>query len=129
MFFYKMSCLFNSIQRALNVTNTREKICDYMLNNSNECINGDTVKYWIQLTCSNGETIDTYIKKMKSSSTWGGGLELAIASKMFDTKIHIKYTRTNKIISIFDCGANEAGSREIYLSYTGGHYEPILNAA
>ena len=85
-----MSCLFNSLDNALSISNSRKIICDYIENNLDEKINGETIKNWIQYASQDMNTnVNQYINNMKYSSTWGGGPELMIASKLFDVVINI----------------------------------------
>ncbi len=115
-----MSCLFIALQKLLNNKDMRKIICEYMEKNQNEKLGDDTIKNWIIGMCIIEKTKEKeYIEKMKKSSTWGGALEIAVASKIFDSIINV--IKSGKIISTFNCGQ---GKKELNLIYTGSHYEP-----
>ena len=79
-----MSCLFNSLDNALSISNSRKIICDYIENNLDQEINGEKIKKWIEYASNDMNTnIDDYIRKMKYSSTWGGGPWLIKTSLVF----------------------------------------------
>jgi len=114
-----MSCLFNSLDNALSISNSRKIICDYIENNLDEKINGETIKNWIQYASNDMNTnINDYINKMKYSSTWGGGPELMIASKLFNAIINISFN--GKTIEFNN--TNSDNSKNIFINYNGSHY-------
>ena len=116
-----MSCLFNSFDQALGISNSREQICDYIENNLNEEINGETIRNWIIYSANDMNLdINSYMNKMRHSSTWGGGPELMIASKMYNVIIVV--VKDNKEIEFNSLGLNHNKDRIIYLNYNGSHY-------
>ncbi len=127
-----MSCLFNAIQRLLarelytaNIKDLRLFICDYMENNLDEILKNDKLKDWLEvisLDKYNEINIKRYIKEMRSSSTWGGAPEIAIVSKIFKVEITVNYIGSN--IATFNNSTDKC-FKKLYLSWTGGHYEPI----
>ena len=117
-----MSCLFNSLGRLLNISDTRNEICDFMENNLEQVISGETIRTWLSFE-SDDANVEKYIAGMRDRCKWGGGIELMIASYIYNTIIIIK--QNGKIISTFDCSANET-NRYLYLKYTGSHYTPIV---
>ena len=116
-----MSCLFNSLDLALKITNSRVQICNYIENNLNKQINGETIKNWIIYSANDMNLdINSYMKQMRNSSTWGGGPELMIASKMYNVIIVV--VRDGKEIEFNSLGKKCDRSRIIYLNYNGSHY-------
>jgi len=111
-----MSCLFNSIGKLLKRKNVRNEICDYIDNHLDEKISGETIKNWIKYAgLEMNLNARQYMTKMRKSSSWGGGPELMIASKLYNVKIMI-----GKIV--FNCSNNP--KRILYLNYNGTHYTP-----
>ena len=114
-----MSCLFNSLENTLGITNCRNKICDYIENNLTEIINGLSIKNWIKYSAKDiGINLNEYLQSMRSSNTWGGGPELMIASKMYNIIIIV----LNGSKKIEFNSTNNKNSKKIYLNYNGTHY-------
>ena len=114
-----MSCLFNSLDNALSINNSRKIICHYIENNLDEKINGETINNWIQYASNDmNSNVKDYIDKMKYSSTWGGGPELMIASKLFNVIINISFN--GKTIEFNNTNSNN--SEKIFINYNGSHY-------
>ena len=123
-----MSCLFNSIQFLLkeydnNISNLRKIVFEYMEENLDELVGGETIKTWIEL-CNidenNGMNVQEYINRIKKTDQWGGAPELAVISKIYN--IQIQVVLHSKIISNFKSTSHP--SHNITLKYTGGHYDP-----
>jgi hypothetical protein len=129
-----MSCLFNSLSRftpGTNATELRQKICDFLLLDN-------LGKYNIPNTCSiehdeirpsdvaklEGMTLEQYVSKMRSSSTWGGALEIAAFMRLYNKNVEVVNIRdsSNKPIEFVVLG----NTTKVRISWNGGHYEPIL---
>jgi hypothetical protein len=118
---YIMSCLFQSIAYLLgqgyNAKRVRHDICQAMLIHDSEIVIADTsLSEWLKMIGNPKE----YIQRMRLSSTWGGGPELAIASYIYRKKIVVFFK--NRPISVFCCHPKPNGSFK--LNYTGSHYTP-----
>ena len=126
-----MSCLFDSLALCLknnmSSLHIRHLICNTMMNEytstGNINISNTSLKDWILM--ENDFNIikgKRYIQNMYLQSTWGGGLELSVASYLFKVKIYI--VKNTKIISIFDI-TNLTNPTKIFIQYNGFHYTPI----
>ena len=125
-----MSCLFNSLEsllkdelKNLGISNLRQIITIYMGNNLHEKVGDEKLEEWIKYSNIDekiGKSVKDYVEKISNPSQWGGALEIAITSKIFNLKINVEMN--NKIISVFECG--ETNNKEITLVYTGNHYVP-----
>ena len=110
-----MSCLFNSLEKLLGKENIRIEICKYIEDNLDKKIADEKIKLWIEYSASDMKiSLDEYIKRMKLSSTMGGGPELMIASKIYNIKIIVK--KDSKNIE-FNCADNP--TKILYLDYSG----------
>ena len=121
-----MSCLFDSLSYLLkddlrehNITDLREAVCNFMEDSSNKKIKGVKIKDWVSY--SSDLPTKEYINHMRDNGEWGGGTEIAVASKMFNVIINVLY-RGEQIAKFDSCNRNP--SKEITLNYTGNHYEP-----
>jgi hypothetical protein len=117
-----MSCLFNSMSRlfpdAPNPQEIRNKICDYLATSPtlmdismSEIINAD----------GSFPDLTSYIQRMRSPCTWGGAIEIAAASELWNCSFQVKVEKTGNWIEFL-----KKNSSHIYkLSWSGGHYEPL----
>lgn len=84
---------------------------------------GVTISEWIKMVSGDmNMTAGSYIAAMGRTSTWGGALELAILSKLFNVKIVV--TRGNREVGGFDCTSGNPAA-EFVLNWTGSHYTPV----
>ena len=114
-----MSCLFQSIAHLLgcNAKKVRSDICQAMSLHGSDIVIADTpLSEWLKMIGNPRE----YIQKMRLSSTWGGGPELAVASYIYRKKITVFFK--NRPISVFCCHSQPTG--DLKLNYTGSHYTP-----
>jgi hypothetical protein len=73
--------------------------------------------------------IDTeYIKMMRDSSTWGGGVEIQAVCNLYKVRIIVESLRTmdskNKPIVFIPVSGSGFYLKSCYLTWTGSHYEP-----
>ena len=130
-----MSCLFDSISKLLqddlkdSGLDLRNLVCDYIKNNMDEKIAGETIKNWLKMIGSDEFDIQSknpeqmaneYIRIIENGAQWGGGPELSILSKVLDLVIRIQHQ--DEIIATFNCSDNPIF--EIVLDWNGSHYEP-----
>ena len=124
-----MSCLFDSLEYFLKIPSKeiRTKICDY-LTQDNDLMEGFNTTDLLEI-----ESID-YIKKMRKSSTWGGGIEIKSACNIWNLRIFLinvrksdKVDKTNPYIEFLPNKNNKTHAKTIYLTWNGFHYEPIKN--
>lgn len=115
-----MSCLFNSLSYFIPETsyNIRQKICDYLEENK-PIIDGLETSFILNLENAN------YISDMRNTSTWGGAIEIQVASSIWNLRIIVKNYRNRgeKDIEFIPLSQNYEKTIDVY--WTGGHYEPI----
>lgn len=116
-----MSCLFNSLNAFINEgpQEIRQKICDYLQENK-PIMEGLDTGLILALENSN------YISNMRSSSTWGGAIEIQVACNLWQLRINVKNYRDQGMKDIEFLPLNGQYGRTINVYWTGGHYEPIL---
>ena len=115
-----MSCLFDSISYFLKINSyqTRQKVCDYLESN-NQIIEGLDTKLVLDIEDPN------YISKMRSTTTWGGGLEIKAACNLWNIKIIVYIDRKHdKKIEFIPSNGNYLGAIEI--EWQGNHYVPVI---
>ena len=118
-----MSCLFNSLSHFIqeNSFMIRQKICDYLESN-HAIMDGLETKFILELDSKN------YINQMRSTSTWGGAIEIQAACNIYSARIIVHNYReswkSDKKIEFLPLHKNYEKTFEIY--WTGGHYEPII---
>lgn len=116
-----MSCLFNSLGRILSMDTDkcRQSICNY-LESGQPIIDGMKTEDILRLDRSN------YISKMRQSSTWGGAIEIQAACNIWSKRIIVMNHRSgSNEPNIEFLPVNGKVDNTIYLSWTGGHYEPV----
>ena len=117
-----MSCLFNSLSHFINLDSysIRQTICNYLENNR-PIIDGIETELILSLDSSK----DSYISNMRSTSTWGGAIEIQAACNIWNLRIIIINIRNNGNIPIEFIPINNNYNYTIKLSWNGFHYEPI----
>ena len=128
-----MSCLFDSLTvllqdelRNYNINCIRSYVTDYMKTNLKSNLCNEDLEEWIKMISEDkygNIDINKYISEMDKHSTWGGGPEIAVISKMFNVIIAVH--RNNAIVSEFNCCKSEAPKKKLHLHWTGGHYTPM----
>ena len=115
-----MSCLFNSLSHFIKLDSfgIRQMICDYLQENK-PIIDGMETRDILLFEGNN------YIAQMRSSSTWGGAIEIQCACNIWNAKINVfNYRDKNRKVIEFvpQCGVFMS---VINLYWTGSHFEPI----
>lgn len=130
-----MSCLFNSLDKCLkrlpsevlfkddDSSKIRHRICDYLETNpvlfddikTEEIIQWDIPTY----------ILSTYVNRMRSTSTWGGAIEIRAFVKLYEVDVEVINIRdfTSKSNIEF---VNEYNKYKVKITWNGYHYEPIL---
>lgn len=74
-------------------------------------------------------SVDSYARRMSSSGSWGGGIEMAVFQKLKGVNLHV-YERSGggfKRISAFDCETSPESKKVVRVLYCGGvHYEALV---
>lgn len=121
-----MSCLFESLGRLTGYEPSRMRagLCNYL--SSDPVLYSDgTRASQVVVWESGARNLDDYVRRMRSSSTWGGAIEIkafvdwsAIPVVVYDTRRKpwqaIRFTH------------NQPASRHcLRLAWNGAHYEPL----
>jgi hypothetical protein len=118
-----MSCLFNSMSHFLPISSaqTRADICGYLAANR-PLIEGIDTRQILEIDGGSD-----YVAKMRSPSTWGGGIEIQAACNLWGMRIVVRNLcgRGQALPSIEFLPAVTVPTRTIELEWTGGHYEPV----
>ena len=90
-----MSCLFNSLSYFINENSNdiRQKICDYLQKNLS-IIDGIETSQVLEL---DNNSASNYITNMRSSSTWGGAIEIQVACNIWKISINVKNFRDEMV--------------------------------
>jgi hypothetical protein len=118
-----MSCLFNSLSYFINESSCqiRQTICDYLKDNK-PIIDGLETHNVLQFESKDA---NTYITNMRSTSTWGGAIEIQSACNIWNLRINVKNYRDQQNRTIEFVPLNQNIEKTINIYWTGGHYEPI----
>jgi len=128
-----MSCLFDSMYSLLSQHGIyfesshvlRTKITDFMRDNPQYSLESGTVGEWVKLTAEDMNTDSvSYIRGMTSSSTWGGAMEMAVMSKIFNIQIDVIGRGVEKPLAQFNCTGDRAEAK-FTIHWTGSHYTPV----
>lgn len=128
-----MSCLFDSMYslftkhgiyfRSSHIL--RLKISSFMKDNPNYSLETGTVKDWVDMVAKDMNTSsESYIRGMSLASTWGGAMEMAVMSKIFNIRIVVVGHNSNSALAEFDCTSGKAEAI-FTLHWTGTHYTPV----
>ncbi len=120
-----MSCLFNSFGRIVgeNPQAIRGRICDWLI--ADPALLDDLSASAVVLFES-GMELPGYVARMRSPATWGGAIEIRAFVRIWRRPVRVWAIRGRRWIEFqLDAGVEAAGA-ECKLSWTGGHYEPIL---
>jgi len=130
-----MSCLFDSLSRFVGDDSftLRQKICDYLA--TNPMLFGDvtaaSAMEW------DGVPANDYIQRMRSTSTWGGAIEIKAFCNLYNMNVIVENIRDNRrndnnTIDFTpepedgNGNDNSCGRRGARITWSGGHYEPVL---
>lgn len=117
----KMSCLFQSLGHLTGVdpTKLRHAICDFILQNTELMEGVDTAKV---VEWESQQSLDDYVRRMRSTSTWGGATEIAAFVNMYNIPVTVVDLRSQKNI---DFKPNRRTRKKaLVITWNGSHYEP-----
>ena len=121
-----MSCLFHSLSRFVGEDSStlRKKICDYLA--TNPTLFGDvTASSTMEWDGVRGD----YVQDMRSTSTWGGAIEIKAFCNLYGMKVVVENIRDRNGDTIeFVPESGAENSKEIRITWSGGHYEPLVPA-
>ena len=141
-----MSCLFNSLHHFIpneSSHSIRQKICDYLQNNS-PIMDGLETADILQLDSGPGGAVK-YIESMRNVSTWGGAIEIQAACNLWSFRIivrnnrgrdksNIEFLPISELLQLppattefnhLPTDRSRKWTKTIELEWTGGHYEPV----
>ena len=128
-----MSCLFDSMYSLLRQHGIyfkdsnilRQKIVKFMRDNPTYSLGSETIENWIKMVSEDMNTnSENYMQNMSHTSTWGGGMEMAVMSKIFNIKIIVIGRGSQNVLAEFDCTSGNAEAK-FTLHWTGSHYTPV----
>ena len=107
-----MSCLFHSIGFHCNLSadEVRRRVVNAMQEKEQS--------FCEIVATAEGMPFAEYTKRMRLSSSWGGGIELEVAAELWGLTIEVVGPGSTRI----NVGS---GSRRVGLHYTGSHYSPL----
>jgi len=103
----------------------RTKITDFMRENPKYSLESGTVEEWVKLTAEDMNTNSTsYIRGMTCASTWGGAMEMAVMSKIFNIQIDVIGRGAEKPLAQFNCTGDRAEAI-FTIHWSGSHYTQV----
>lgn len=126
-----MSCLFNSLSKFVSDDSgiIRKKVCDYLETNP---ILFDDAKAEDVINWESNMTLNNYVSRMRSTSTWGGAIEIRCFCNIYHLSVEVVNIRggKNEKSIFFPKNYNEEVDKEtqeniVKISWNGGHYEPL----
>jgi len=119
-----MSCLFNSIGQLVgeDPTRLRHDICDYLGSHPGlwEGQSIETIVGW-----TSDMKLADYVAAMRSTSTWGGALEIRCFTEMTGYRVVVHNLMDGKTIEFVPSGRSMGHRRTLHISWTGNHYEGL----
>lgn len=121
-----MSCLFISIGKLLSLPHEtiRQDICDFMERNMELGRDGVPWRQWIQWE-SPSMTAEVYISNMRSTSQWGGAMEISVATQVYKVDVTVVAASDHRVLAEFVSREGEPSSWLLIVSWTGSHYTPV----
>ena len=123
-----MSCLFIGIAKFVggSAEDVRRAVCDFMDDNLHTEHQGIPIHKWIEWQAEAGSGgVQAYIERMRCASTWGGAMELAIATKIYQVDITV-VNGSGSVVAEFKWKEHCSARRRILLVWTGAHFEPLV---
>lgn len=119
-----MSCLFDSLSKFVPLHsshNLRIIICDYLIQNPTliDDLKAEEIIYY-----DSTQSLEKYVEKMRSNSTWGGSIEIKCFCNIFNINVTVINIRDNNEKIEF-VSSNEDCKNCVKISWSGGHFEPI----
>ena len=131
------SCLFHSLShgmrdaklgsRHVDAEGIRGTVAAFIEQHPDADLGGTPLSSWIEW--ESGMKVSAYCARMRTVGEWGGALEIAIASRIWEMSIHV-YERAGgsfKLISAFDGSPKQAGAAIVRVLYSGRcHYDALI---
>jgi hypothetical protein len=124
-----MSCLFNSLSHFVDddANTIRQKICDFL--NEDGCL-FDSIRCSDVTQWGEHKGLEEYVRNMRSTSTWGGAIEIKAFCEIYKRGVKVYSTRA-KDLSVVPVAEFVPQSSDILdngmvnLLWTGSHYDPM----
>lgn len=120
-----MSCLFNSFSALIGepAQAIRGRICDFL---ATDPALMDDLSASLVIAIESGKQLAPYVQTMRSSSTWGGAIEIRAFVQLWKRPVKVYVIRTRRWIEFpYTGSAGAVAGPECKISWTGGHYEPM----
>ncbi|EED86668.1 predicted protein [Thalassiosira pseudonana CCMP1335] len=111
----------------LTATYLRRKVASYIASNPELPIADDPLKEWV--LWESGKSVKEYAAEIKKDGVWGGGVEIAAVSHMFNVNVHV-YERKKSSdeylrISCFNVDS-DVSKKTLHILYQGrNHYDAL----
>ena len=121
-----MSCLFVGIAKFVGGSHAdvRRAVCDYMERNLHEDRQGIPIRKWIEWQAEPGG-VHAYIQRMRCPSRWGGAMELAVATMVYQADITV-VNGSGSVVAEFKWKERCSARRHMRLAWTGAHFEALV---
>lgn len=124
-----MSCLFNSLSHFVgdDANTIRQKICDFL--NQDGCL-FDNIRCSDVTQWGEQKGLEEYVRNMRSTSTWGGAIEIKAFCELYKRVVKVYSTRANdlNVIPVAEFvpqSSNVCDGFPVSLLWTGSHYDPM----
>ena len=123
------SCLFHSLAYGLKGTGAgplRTAILDFMVQHPEELVAGAKISDWVMW--DSNTSVSAYVASMRSTSAWGGAIEIAVCSMVRRCTVHVyEGAGGNKHRRIPSFGNPDAGAPVVNVVYGGRvHYDALV---
>ena len=122
--------MFHSMSYGLkgknNAETLRSEICAFIKDNPQLLISETPLSEWVKW--DSGSSVGEYSRKM-SRGSWGGGIEMAVTSRIKQVNIHVYEVNREgyKRISAFDYPDRPEDKQIVRVLYRGGvHYDALV---
>ena len=101
----------------------RQRVCNFIARE--EKIKGDPISMYV-IGEFNARHVSDYVSKMRSTSTWGGMIEIKAFCALTKWKVVVHDIRGGHHGKQYACEPSDHRySRTIDVTWSGGHYEPV----
>jgi hypothetical protein len=127
------SCLFHSLNfgmkkcgaSAPGTRQLRRELASWTVQNANKTISETPVKDWIKWDANCG--VNAYAKKMQSSGSWGGGIEMAAFSHKMKLDVHVYESMRGGKYKRISCFNVKGNKQTVHVLYAGRmHFDALI---
>lgn len=121
-----MSCLFNSLSYFVDDDShtIRAKVCDFI---EGDGALYDDVKSSDIIRWGENSDIPKYVRSMRSTSTWGSGIEIKAFCEVYNKIVDVYSIRScdDRTKYVRFMPSSPMDNTPVRLEWSGSHYEPI----